>query len=288
MHLSVFISFLFCHFCFVLQLLQDHRLSIKAKLDLQARLEEARLGSLLFWHGEEAQPQYTARHCNLSTRPQTVRSGAATCRWSGPDRPGQSTHEQSVARPLTARERERTTFDDGRQRRPATARPTAQSNLRRPSGAHDVGWDAAANVSNNGSESSSQTPVLRLWAMFTAEEPKHATTRLAHPRPPQHVSLLPGENGPQKEPQAHELQKPMLKCGVSFKCQPDRRWKELYKETAQELQVAAALEQEYTERMSSYSGKKMSRARVQLNTPRDDPNRARVLNCKTLCTQLKR
>ena len=171
MHLSVFISFLllFLSFLFCSQLLQDHRLSIKSKLDLQARLEEAKLGSLLFWHGEEAQPQYTARHGNLSTRPQSVRSGAATCRWNGPDRPGQSMHEKSVARPLTAREREKTTFDDGRQRRPATARPAAQSDLRRPSGAHDVGWDAATNVSNNGSESSSQTPVLRLWAMFTAE-----------------------------------------------------------------------------------------------------------------------
>ena len=72
----------------------------------------------------------------------------------------------------------------------------------------------------------------------------------------------------------------MLKCGVSFKCQPDPRWKDIFRHTALEMKNAVELDRAYTERMSSYCGKQVSNARIQLNTPRDEPNKARALNSK--------
>jgi hypothetical protein len=69
----------------------------------------------------------------------------------------------------------------------------------------------------------------------------------------------------------------LLKCHQSFKCQPDPRWKDRFRETALELKKAMDLERAYADRMGSYGGKQISRARVQLNTPRDEPDRARVL-----------
>jgi len=39
--------------------------------------------------------------------------------------------------------------------------------------------------------------------------------------------------------------------------------------------------------MSTYSGKQMSTARVQLNTPRDDPDRARLVNSKPIMASSK-
>ena len=242
------------------QLLSDRRLSLKAKLDLQARLAAANLGSLLFVHG----PQADASNGAPSARPATARFGAATARQSSPPNPG-----PSVARPLTARlSTPHRALDVVARRRPATARPAA----------HRPAAEASVTARRH-----APTPTLRVWAVQDAPA-EHAEQRQEGPE--QEVQDVPAsESGPVHT--AREGQAPadgdekapaqmLLKCNYRFKSQPDPRWKDRFRETALELQKAADLERSYAERMSSYGGKQISRARVQLNTPRDEPERPRT------------
>ena len=249
------------------QLLNDRRLSLKAKLDLKARLEAANLGSLLFVHGpqvaasQEGTPRGGfgfANEGNPGVRPATARSGAATARTSSPPR-----QRPAANRPLTARlSTPRAALDIAR-RRPATARPAAPRSM-----------DEAS------AHRQAPTPRIRVWAVQSAPE-EHAEREEG---PEQDVPAT--RRGPVRmvrEGQAQEEcfeeapEQMQLKCHQSFKCQPDPRWKDRFREAALELQKATDLERAYADRMGSYGGKQISRARVQLNTSRDEPDRARVL-----------
>jgi hypothetical protein len=227
------------------QLLSDRRLTLKAKLDLQARLAAANLGSLLFVHGPQAASQGAP-----SARPATARSGAATARQPSPPRPGPAVATPIRPRPLTARlATPRTALDVGR-RRPATARPAAQ----RPA--------AEASARRH-----APTPTLRVWAVQSSPA-EHAEPKQEGPEQDLPASVRGPADGDEQAPALM-----ILKCNQHFKSQPDPRWKDRFRETALELQKVADLERTYAERMSNYSGKQISRARVQLNTPRDAPVR---------------
>ena len=240
------------------QLLNDRRLSLKAKLDLKARLEAANLGSLLFVHG----PQVAAsQEGTPGARLATARSGAATARTSSPPRP-----RPAATRPLTARLATPRAALDIATRRPATAQPAAPRSM-----------DEAS------AHRQAPTPRLRIWAVQSA--PAEHAEREEGPE----QDIPASRRGPART--IREGQAPgdwveeapeqiLLKCHQSFQCQPDPRWKDRFRETALELQKAMDLERAYADRMGSYGGKQISRARIQLNTPRDEPDRARVLGKK--------
>lgn len=253
------------------QLLNDKRISRNAKLDLQARLEAANLGSLLFRHGPPASMQ---KGC-LSARPVKARSGAATARVHTPEmRP------KTAVRPLTARMENKSQKFDTTERRPATARPSAQGSPWRPNGAPVVDRETATKHGHAGeAPSAHKPPPLRIWAIDSAEQPRDSRL-LANATPrggtAAHEALLP------EDKTVPEQEKMLLRCGESFKCQPDPRWKEIFRTTILEMKQTVELEREYVESMTKYSGKQISKARVQLNTPRDEPNKARVLHSKPI------
>lgn len=228
------------------KLLNDRRLTQKAKLDLQERLEAAQLGSLLFTHG-----------------PPAALRGPLPLRGRNEDT---ASDNRNGARPLTARlATQRAAFDIGA-RRPASARPAEQSAIWRPAGQHLL-------VDVN---SSPQLPLRSVWAKEAELQPFiESATGTPHSVLAAHREELAPDDSDE-----HMPEKVMLRCGVSFKCQPDPRWKDLFQATALDMKQAVELELLYVERMSTYSGKQMSRARVQLNIPRDDPDRARLVNSK--------
>jgi len=235
------------------KLLNDRRLTQKAKLDLQERLEAAQLGSLLFMHGPPAALR--------GPLPLRGRNG------------GTAADNHNGARPLTARlATRRAAFEIGA-RRPASARPAEQSATWRPAGENLL-------VDVNSS------PRLSVRSVWTKEAELQPFIESATGTPHSVLAAYREELAPDDSDE-HKQEKAMLRCGVSFKCQPDPRWKDLFRATALDMKQAIELEQLYAERMSTYSGKQMSKARVQLNTPRDDPDRARFVNSKPIVATSK-
>jgi hypothetical protein len=209
---------------------KDRRLSVKCKLDLARRLHASKLGSLLFVHA--------------------------------PPVLGDSHH-----RPASARETDRGVRDVNRPGvRPVTARPAMQQTaFDLVSRRVNVGDDASSDLSwrasgNPGNEMHN--------AIHAAKTPRTAREKLLQREAD--VAALKEAGLWRRHESAPEREQSLLRCGVNFKCQPDPRWKALFQTTALELQQAAELDRKYVEDMRNYSGRQVSRARVILNTPKEE------------------
>ena len=276
------------------QLLLNRRLTSRAKLDLKDRLDAANLGSLLFEYGPPpALGRVSARPG--SSRPATVRSSVTRAR----QKAERSTCDSQVvdgnlSRPETAR---LSTRQDDRlpwgwgggvrgdgKRRPLSARPAHAS----VTGQHrSAARQLTADVTTTQAQATLSQPV-RVWSMDaaapctdagrigTGSHRASSTDSFSTPSGCQRLLGAPVDVlRAQRDGLADELK--MLRCGVTFNCQPDFRWKDVFKAAALDLQEVARFEHEYTQRMRSYRGRQTSKARVVLNTPRDQPDKARVL-----------
>ena len=260
------------------QLLNDRRLTLKAKLDLQARLEAANLGSLLFTHRLPASATSKKNHVKAQTV--SSRSGAVTAREQYPS--GDQNAKKPAARPLSARPATNLVLLDTKKRRPRTSLPRAQAIDHECADSSLVPAHGPQDKDDQTAHGKAPTPKLRLWAMEQASIDRVASER--NKTSSRRNSMLEmHDEAPRNAVDSKRLEdreQKLLRCGVTFKCQPDFLWKDKFKATALELQQVVEIERKYNERMSSYYGKQITKARVQLNTPRDEPNRSRVLNSK--------
>ena len=274
------------------QLLLDRRLTSRAKMDLKDRLEAANLGCLLFEYGP---PPALASARPGSSRSSTARSRLTRARqkaeWS-------KCHSQEVdgnfSRPETARPSMRQddrlpwgwgggVRGDGK-RRPLSARPAHASVAGQQ---RSAAGQVAANVATSQAQATLSKPV-RVWHMDAAASSSDAGRTGTGSHRASSTDTFSTSSGCQRllgvpvdvlRAQRDGLtdEHKMLRCGVTFNCQPDFRWKDVFKAAALDLQEVARFEHEYTKRMRSYRGSQISKARVVLNTPRDQPDKARVL-----------